>query len=155
MLLCVVPPTSVLQSKRDSGYLQFRNSIIMSDRAPMGTRQSIENMLTGYSYSRAVMGHILVHLALARTIFSTMSITDNENQAILDMLNDVGALNFLQRLNQPALISIMERSYEKLSELTQNEPAAKMWLQYFHMVSIIKQFIQAKRTRNYIVSRCN
>lgn len=48
-------------------------------------RQSTEKMLTGHAYSRAVRGHILVHPALTRTVLSTMTITDDENQAILDM----------------------------------------------------------------------
>lgn len=57
-------------------------------------RQCTEKMLTGHAYSRALKGHILYHLALARAVLSTMSITDDENQAILDVPNDIGAANF-------------------------------------------------------------
>lgn len=108
--------------------------------------QSIEKMLTGHAYSKAVRGHILVHLTLARTVLWTTTITDDENQAILDMLNDAGARHFSQRLDQPALMSVIEQFYEKLLELEQNGPTAKLWVQYFHIVSIVKQFIEVERT---------
>lgn len=57
------------------------------------------------------------------------------------MLDNVEVPKFSQRPDQTAFISTMENFYGKLSGLEKNRPTAKLWVQNFHMVSIMKQYI--------------
>lgn len=108
---------------------------------------STEKMLTGHVYSRAVRGHILAHLALAKCVLSMMDITDDENINILEVLDNIGkpTVDF----EAPAIGSVMEKFTDKLLELEQNGPTAKLWVEYFRMVTILKRFIHAERSGDW------
>lgn len=108
---------------------------------------SINTMMSGHFYSRAVRGHFLAHLALAKKILSTMHLTDEENSAILAILDNFGTDNF--QIEETCMDSILLKLKEKLHELEENGPTAKLWVQYFRMVSILKHFVEAEKSGNW------
>lgn len=70
---------------------------------------SIEKMLTGRVYSRAVRGHILAHLDLAKCVLSMMDITDDDNINILEVLDNIG-----RPTEAPAMGRVMEKFTDRL-----------------------------------------
>lgn len=109
---------------------------------------SAEKMMTGHAYSRAVRAHILAHLALAKIVLSKIQFTEKEHSEIIDTLNNVASIYF-EKIEASSISSIINIFSEKLLELGKNGATAKLWIQYFHMVTLLKQFIQAERSGNW------
>ncbi|CAF4182425.1 unnamed protein product [Rotaria magnacalcarata] len=65
---------------------------------------SVDHMLQGHAFARAVRGHILVQTALSKIIFSQMDITDDEQKNIKETMT-----NFLD--DSPSLSSLHNTPY--------------------------------------------
>lgn len=78
---------------------------------------STEKMLTGYVNSRAIRGHILAHLVLAKCVLMMMmEITNDENINILEnVLDNIGKCTV--DFEVPAIESVMQKFTDKLLEL--------------------------------------
>ncbi|KAJ8928317.1 hypothetical protein NQ314_019129 [Rhamnusium bicolor] len=85
-------------------------------------------MLNGHAYARAVRAHMLLQLTLA-IIVSKDLVIDDEMVANLNIT--------IENFNQ------------KLKEYEERGPTAKLWIQYFHKLSIAKEFIRAERMGNF------
>lgn len=55
---------------------------------------SAEKALTGHAFSRAVRGHLLVHLALSKIIFSSLDLFEHEEATLNSLLQRVEENNF-------------------------------------------------------------
>lgn len=110
---------------------------------------SVEKMLTGHAYSRAVRGHLLTHLALGHIILKFVEFTDDERMEIEDVLTDCYDGSCELQLENDLFQSISRRFETQLKELEKNGPTAKLWVQYFRMVTLMKNFIEAERTGNW------
>ncbi|KYN29124.1 hypothetical protein ALC57_01443, partial [Trachymyrmex cornetzi] len=107
----------------------------------------IDKMLSGKAYARAIRCHSLIRLALALLVLKDIEFSDAENQILENVSLDEniteeiltdGQLNFLkQKFNQ------------QLQELKENDPTAKLYVQYFEMVSLLFQFIHAERSGDW------
>ncbi|CAH1155651.1 unnamed protein product [Phaedon cochleariae] len=110
---------------------------------------STEKMLTGHAYARALRAHILAHVALAKIVFSAVGFTTEERADMEDALSNIGNPLFLNRIEGEHFEDTIRKFTETLNGLAENGPTAKLWVQYFDMVTLVKQFIQAERTGNW------
>lgn len=109
---------------------------------------SVDKMLAGHAYSRAVRAHILVHCALVQVILGSTNFTDEESSkltALLEESTDVFATIDTDLEFQNIKVKFMEtlRNFSGKSE------TAKLWIQYVQMVSLLKMFIEAEKSGNW------
>lgn len=133
----------------DIGYIMDGSGLqdLFSGAYSCGVIASTKKMLTGHAYSRALRAHILVHLALAKIVLSTIIFSEKEHSEINDILSDVGSTNFSENIEASSVISSIINIFSKI--LRELETTAKLWIQYFHMITLVKQFIQAERSGNW------
>lgn len=107
---------------------------------------SVDKILTGHAYSRAVRGHMLVCLVLHKIILSEISISSEEHE-ILQNLIDLFVLNScLENIdNNFVLENVNKKFQEKMLEIKNRGDTAKLWIQYVRMVSIANNFIRAEK----------
>ncbi|CAG4951420.1 unnamed protein product [Parnassius apollo] len=82
--------------------------------------KSLEKMFNGHAYARAVRAHTLLQLTLAIVILKEVE------------MNNI--------MDADLIINI-----EHILEYEERGPTAKLWIQYFCMVSIAKEFLRAER----------
>lgn len=91
---------------------------------------SVEKMMTGHAYSRAVRGHLLTHLALGHIILKLVEFFDEERMEMEEMLTDCNDGNNELQLDNELIQSTLRRFENQLNELNKNGCTAKMWVQY-------------------------
>ncbi|KAJ8729647.1 hypothetical protein PYW08_001228 [Mythimna loreyi] len=101
---------------------------------------SVEKMLSGHAYSRAIRGHLLTQLALGQIILQKIDFSDDEQFEIEDLLEQFDTETVELRLEQQMFHEIVERVQSKLKTLTENGPTAAC--------SICKKYIDYIR-KNY------
>lgn len=105
---------------------------------------SVDKMLTGHAYSRAVRGHLLVQSALVRIVLADAGVSSQEQEVIIDMC-DMEDLTE-QKLGEVVyLTSLQNKLFTELDRVKENGPTAALWVQYVNMVSLMKKFIVAER----------
>lgn len=110
---------------------------------------SIEKMMNGHAYSRAVRAHNLVHLVLGKLIWETVQLTEDEKNMMENVLIDLETCIVLT-IEENEEFEIINRKFrEAMHNLESHGPTAKLWMQYFRMVTLIKQFIEAERRGNW------
>lgn len=111
---------------------------------------SVEKIMNGHAYSRAVRAHLLMHSALASLVWDTIEVTDCERSEMANMLNTCDQTIILTACaNTTSLKNIVAKFRQALCALECKGPTAKLWLQYFRMITLLKQFIEAERTGNW------
>ncbi|CAH0552820.1 unnamed protein product [Brassicogethes aeneus] len=110
---------------------------------------SSDKALTGHAYARAIRGHYLVQLALSEIIFSSMELSDTEKGLMDTLFQDVGTENFEDNWHHEDFKIIKEKFIEHLNLVQKRGPTAKLWMQYWQMISLVKDFIRAERTGNW------
>ena len=110
---------------------------------------SAEKALTGHAYSRAIRGHILIQNALSHIIFSSMNLSESEVFVLKNLLEYVGKSEFHTLLEQNDIEEIRKKFVDKLNLIKENGPTAELWIQYFKMIELAKQFIQAERSGDW------
>ncbi|CAH2218497.1 jg2186 [Pararge aegeria aegeria] len=108
---------------------------------------SVDKILNGHAYSRSVRGNILAHLALGKIMLSSFDLTNDENSLLLDKLTLENST--LTSIDDEHFLNIYNKFLRHVEELKQRGPTAKLWLQYYDMVTVMKQFIQAERMGNW------
>ncbi|CAH1106781.1 unnamed protein product [Psylliodes chrysocephalus] len=112
--------------------------------AEIYTLKSLEKMLNGHAYARAVRAHILLQLALAIIILKEVDIND-----IMDADLIVNIENILDKTLSYNDIKVsgalLDKFNQKLKEYEERGPTATLWITYFIMVSITKEFLRAER----------
>lgn len=108
-------------------------------------------MLQGHAFARAVRGHLLATTALSTIILENLQLTEEEQTCIKEVMS-----NFLNE--PPSLLSINENSHLKqvsikdpaaLDQLSDKGPTAQLWVQYFKMVCLMKEYIHAERSGDW------
>lgn len=103
---------------------------------------SVDKMLHGHAYSRAVRSHILTNLVLAEMVMSEMNLTNDERAELERLIN--GKESILASENEVfQLVSVKFRT--ALEKIEHNGPTSKLWCQYYRMTALMKLFIQAER----------
>ncbi|KYN23238.1 hypothetical protein ALC57_04348 [Trachymyrmex cornetzi] len=111
---------------------------------------SVKHILSGHAFARAVRAHVQIHAALAHLIFSLVDLTEEEKNIMTTLHAKLGHENILPELNKTSYEAIMNKFHQKLQELSAEEmPTARLWVQYFETVTLIKKFIEAARCTDW------
>ena len=113
------------------------------------SRTHFKKALTGHAYSRAIRGNILIQNALANIIFSLIDLSDEEVLVLNNLFNLVGKSEFHTLLKNDEFKEIKNKFLNKLESIKENGPTARLWILYFNMVDLAKQFIQAEKSGNW------
>ncbi|KYM98809.1 hypothetical protein ALC62_10473 [Cyphomyrmex costatus] len=112
---------------------------------------SVDKLLAGHAYARAVRAHLLLQLALSKIILQTLPMTNEERESVISLL-----LQFrenppkTEEINEHPVVTQLTKKLEThLLQFDNNGPTAKLWMQYFHMVTIMKLFIESERDGNW------
>lgn len=110
--------------------------------------KSLEKMLNGHAYARAVRAHTLLQLTLALRILKELAIDDVMDANLIitveNILNNTLSYNDIED-DEEISGQLLDLFNKKLMEYQKRGPTAQLWVQYFRMVSIAKEFIRAER----------
>lgn len=100
-------------------------------------------MLQGYAFARAVRGHLLVQTALSNIVLDNIEITDEEQASATEIVPSIwDEPPSIEGLNEnPFVLSLSKKIGEALTRLCGNGKTAKLWVQYFQMVNLMKEYI--------------
>ncbi|CAG4984765.1 unnamed protein product [Parnassius apollo] len=101
---------------------------------------SVDKMLTGHAYSRAVRGHLLVQLVLAHIILDGANVSKEEKKDILTMMINMEEFTPDKVKENASLMSTLKKFQYHLETLKENGPTAALWVQYFNMVILMKKY---------------
>lgn len=108
---------------------------------------SVDKILSGHAYARAVRGHSLVYAALGRLVIDILKLEEGEIIA-LDTVIDSSYTSKID-LEDPLLKSVTEKLSSLLKIIEGRGPTAALWIQYFRMCTLMKNFIRAERTGDW------
>lgn len=107
---------------------------------------SVDKILNGHAYSRAVRAHMLINLALAHLIFTDeVQLTEAEQGEMDRILNDSDRSSILLIKDTDIFQIVIAKFKTTLNNMEANGPTSKLWVQYFRMTVLMKQFIEAER----------
>ena len=107
---------------------------------------SVTKILSGHAYARTVRAHSLMLVALAKKIFTNMENLDLDDDEIVNLVLNGKLEDFIDSASLERLKSVMQN---KLSECKLRGPTAKLWVQYFNLITIAKNFIRAERMSDW------
>ncbi|KYN23235.1 hypothetical protein ALC57_04345 [Trachymyrmex cornetzi] len=112
---------------------------------------SVDKMLTGHAYARAIRGHLLVQLSLAKCVLDDINFNDEECNVIADIFSNFEDHPPVRKTVEEIYLlhNITKKFKQQLEKVKENSPTAKLWVQYFNMVSLLKKFIEAERTGDW------
>lgn len=106
---------------------------------------SVNKILTGHAYSRAVRAHTLTHLSLAKIILDSVDFSDDERDVLDDYTNALNRSSVLTARNDKLVKSAMDKLKNQLKKMKTRSPTSALWIQYFEMVTLVKNFLEAER----------
>lgn len=110
---------------------------------------SVDKILSGHAYSRAVRAHFLVHASLAKRIMETIDFQDIEREEVERLLLTSDRTVVLTAGENDAVKEVVRKFEAAVNRTEQNGPTAKLWVQYFRMVTLVKHFIEAERSGDW------
>jgi hypothetical protein len=127
---------------------------------------AVTHMLTGKAYARAVRGHFLVDAALNAMVLSTaygipiLEVSEGNIDNAVVTSDDIEAalrhfdvvIKYDSRLESVISDDVFERINEKLESeksMIVSSPTGRLWVQYMHMVDLLKIFLRAQRTGDF------
>lgn len=110
---------------------------------------SVNHIMCRHEYSRAVRARTLVYLSLAKKIMDNIKFTDEYRDIIDEIVTDLDR-NTIFEAAETATFAIIASKFEKgVRAAGDKGPTAKLWIQYFQMVTFMKHFIKAERSGNW------
>lgn len=110
---------------------------------------SADMLLAGHAYARAIRGHLLVQLALSNIILEKLPMTYQKRETVFSLLQHFQSPPMMNKINENSVLKVLSVKLEsELLKLESNGPTAQLWVQYFHMVTIVKLFIESEREGN-------
>ncbi|GBM63930.1 hypothetical protein AVEN_131296-1 [Araneus ventricosus] len=107
----------------------------------------VDKMFLDHAYNRAIRDHFLVQSSLAHIVLDNMAMIDDEKLNIHNLLR-----NFLteplsmEKIDADTTVKLLQnRMTHELEAKNKDGPTAALWIQYFYMVSIAKDYISAER----------
>lgn len=117
---------------------------------------SVKHMLTGHAYSRAMRAHVLTFTALGIAICKTVETEKtNEFKAFISSFLEKWEDDSVERptigdcRNDVNIAEMTEEIITQINNLHGNGPTAQLWLQYFELIIIALQFIEAERVGDW------
>lgn len=117
--------------------------------ATIYAENSIDKMMSGRAYARAVRAHTLSQLALAQEIVNKVSLTNEEQGELEAILSCNDKSDVLKAHENGRFQALQTKFHDTLQSLENSGPTAKLWINYFRLVTLMKQFIQAERTGDW------
>lgn len=112
---------------------------------------SVEKMMQGHAFARAVRGHLLATSSLATVILEDVQVTEDEVDCIASITK-----SFMDEppsqlaLNQNTHLKALANKFGAAMELLSRKgPTAQLWVQYFKMISLMKEYIHAERSGDF------
>ncbi|KAL7286444.1 hypothetical protein TKK_0019392 [Trichogramma kaykai] len=106
--------------------------------------ESTKKMLTGHAYARALRAHILTFTAIGEIICGDFTYAPSTLTEIkrfyFSKEFQVGTINSNVKINR-----FRELFIERIETLEARGKTAKLWIQYFKMVTVMLQYIEAER----------
>ena len=107
---------------------------------------SLKKILSWHSYARAVRAHMLVQVVLAERIFSVIEFSDVDEETIKLLLGSDEEFVSIETINSSdGMRKIFQKFENALLKLSNRGAMAKLGIQYFKMVNLMKNFIAAER----------
>lgn len=110
---------------------------------------SIEKILAGHAYTRAVRAHMLTHLSIAKIVMQSIDFTPDLSAELERILYNFDRSVVLVADQEECYKELAEKFENQLIKFEQRGSTAKLWVQYFRMVTLVKQFIEAERMGNW------
>lgn len=110
---------------------------------------SVKKMLAGHAYARAIRAHMLSHLSLAHIILESLEFADNDRSVMEQLIGHLDKSTVLGADENEAFRVVATKFKEALTKFEKNGPTAKLWVQYFQMITLVKHFIEAERMGNW------
>lgn len=114
--------------------------------------QSVKQMLSGHAFARAMRAHILTFTALGIAVAksATSDKTCEHRDYMSSFLKDwqcesAQPLTFGDCQADPVVAEMTGDFIAEVNRLKNNGPTAQLWLQYFELVTIALQFVEAER----------
>ncbi|KYN19070.1 hypothetical protein ALC57_08602 [Trachymyrmex cornetzi] len=127
------------------------------------TEKTVDHILYGHAYARAVRAHVLLQLALSRIIFKHLE-SEKDFTVLLGSNSDFFSKCNTLQTETVHVADILENNefkqwaeiFEKrLREIENKGKTAKLWISYFRMVSIVKDFIVTEKMGDWALHlRC-
>ncbi|CAG9818117.1 unnamed protein product [Phaedon cochleariae] len=92
---------------------------------------------------------MIVHLSLAKRIMDTIEYAVEERSEVDHLLMDLDRSVLFTAKDNDMVKKVMEKFDAALNQCERNGPTAKLWIQYFKMVILLKQFLEAERSGNW------
>lgn len=89
-----------------------------------------------------------MYVALTNIIFIEMELDEVDRARLQVVLNTVGYESYTESVKNKEIILLKQKFTEKLDEIATRGPTAKLWIQYWQMIMLIKNFIAAERSGN-------
>ncbi|KAF5281918.1 hypothetical protein FQR65_LT14444 [Abscondita terminalis] len=123
------------------------------------SKKKLDQILLGKAYSRGIMAHSLVNAVLARILFIEMekkNLSETEQRefandwaTIVRLTKNVRNIKDEKSFNNKSFLRMYNKFINHMEEVCQRGPIAKLWIQYFKMSSLIKQFLEAEKSGNW------
>jgi hypothetical protein len=84
-------------------------------------------------------------------------VSDEEKNEITKLLSQLKSekLTLNEMKQNGKLVHLQAKLHNELNSLTRNGPTTSLWIQYFHMISLTKEFIEAERSGNWESHLCS
>lgn len=79
----------------------------------------------------------------------TIEFDDSERNEVDDLLMELDRTVVLTARENDLITTVFEKFAAALNQAESNGPTAKLWTQYFKMVTLVKHFIEAERSGNW------
>lgn len=111
--------------------------------------ESIKQMLLGHAFARSVRAHILTYTALGIIICKNINAQSQLTNHIRDLFSEKEKLRNGQFWDDHKVQDLTRLFESELTELEKRGPTAKLWVQYFKLVTLALQFIDAERRADW------
>ena len=82
-------------------------------------------------------------------ILENFQFTDEEDAELEEFLVTADDGNFEIKLQDEIFKTLLSKIKDQIRTAEKNGPTATLWIQYFRMISMVKLFIEAERSRNW------
>uniref|UniRef100_A0A8D8VLF7 Uncharacterized protein n=1 Tax=Cacopsylla melanoneura TaxID=428564 RepID=A0A8D8VLF7_9HEMI len=110
---------------------------------------STQKVMTGHAYARAVRAYLLAHRALSELMFEEIDILPDCELEIEQLFYGKDRSDILTTCDKDCTKELTKQFKDRLQNLISLGPTAKLWGQYFQMVTLMINFITAERTGNW------
>ena len=111
---------------------------------------SVDKMLTGHAYARAMRGHTLVYLSLCKKILEEIDFSEEEVTCLDTLLCSFpeNSPSYLC-IEKNEIIKVAKNKFvRKMAEIERRGKTAKLWIEYVRMIALAKTFQRSEKMGN-------